>query len=142
MIDDVSYVFGGYRTVAFSSGTGYRVDNDAFLFRLLEAGQWSPLVCKVKQGSAYAVFSLRFDWLIQQIFDSSIYGPLFGSNDLHMWYSNNYALGQQTNGSINVGHSYEQPAGAHALCGAKKKFVYTDFVAFHVKRVQAGCALF
>ncbi len=55
MIDDASYVFGGYRTVAFSSGTGNRVDNDAFLFRLLEAGQWSPEVCKVKQGNVHAV---------------------------------------------------------------------------------------
>jgi hypothetical protein len=55
MIDDVSYVFGGYRTVAFSSGSEWRADNDAFLFRLLEAGQWSPVVCKVKQGNAYAV---------------------------------------------------------------------------------------
>ncbi len=55
MIDDISYVFGGYRTVAFSSGAGSRADNDAFLFRLLEAGQWSPMVCKVKQGGANAV---------------------------------------------------------------------------------------
>ncbi len=55
MIEDVSYVFGGYRTVTFSLGSAWRVDNDAFLFRLLEAGHWSPVVCKVKQGNAHAV---------------------------------------------------------------------------------------
>ncbi len=60
MIDDVSYVFGGYRTVAFCSGIGSRADYDAFLFRLLEAGQWSPVVCKVKQGNDKAVRSINF----------------------------------------------------------------------------------
>jgi hypothetical protein len=82
--------------------------------------------------------------VIQQIYDGGNYGPVFGGgNDLRMWDTNNYALSQQTNGYTNVGTSYDQPAGgAYALSGVHNNFTYTDFVAFHVKRVQAGCASF
>ncbi len=60
-----------------------------------------------------------------------------------MMWSGNYALGQKTDGMTNVGYSYEEPAGGpFALCGARKILVYSDFVAFHVKRVQTGYVLF
>jgi hypothetical protein len=138
MIDDASYVFGGYRTVAFSSGTGNRADNDAFLFRLLEAGQWKPVVCKVKQGGANAVCFMSMVSLMQQILDNVNYGPTFGGgSDLMMWNTTNYTLNQQTNGSTNVASYFIQPAGGpYALCGAPNSFVYTDFVAFHVRRIN------
>ncbi len=80
---------------------------------------------------------------MKQIYDGAGVAPWFGSgSDLYMW-GDKYALGQQTNGNSTVGASYDQPAGGpYALCGAQSNFVYTDFVAFHVKRVQAGFASF
>ena len=94
------YVFGGYADLPWASSGGYRPSSNAFLFAL----QYPSGVAPVKMPLTQAPHP-------NAMYDVSSHGPSFGgSHDIYVADNAN----SNSTSSINVGHSYQLPAGQNA----------------------------
>ncbi|XP_076099515.1 interferon-induced protein 44-like [Mytilus galloprovincialis] len=90
-------VYGGYTSLSWTSGNGYRVDGNSFLFRLYQNGNYKPVKLPVTI-SRYSIY------------DHSTYGPTFGGGHSLPTFQNTVASSggyfQFNNPSFSFGHSY------------------------------------
>ena len=98
------FIFGGYTSVAWSSVYGYKSDNMAFLFSLVNPAN-IPLKLKIKSGDEQ-----------RAVYHDSDCGPAFGGLNLRncIWGRDlivNDASNSNTNSYINItsSSSYEAP---------------------------------
>ena len=100
-------VFGGYTAVPWTSGGGYKTDNTAFMFSLINPSN-KPSRMKVKANGQNAVIH------------NSSYGPIFGDgHDLIIWGDSN-----SNKKSYVTPRSYEIPTEIHDP--ANGKFLHGD----------------
>lgn len=89
------FIYGGYTSLSWKSVGLFQPDNNAFLFRLYQNGNWKPVKMPVKNAQ-------------HAIYDIATYGPTFGAYDLHTFSSTVNFDGTtfNLNGNTNFGVSY------------------------------------
>ena len=102
-----SYIFGGFASINWDGSSGYKSDQNAFLFSLTNRDN-KPRKIRQKRNTAYSIYC------------DPTYGSTFGgSHDLHICNSANTT----ENSYSKLGHSYEHPQpseGQSYLAGSNK----------------------
>jgi hypothetical protein len=139
-------VFGGFRVLPYRRDAQDGNDDNSFLFRLMAADVFSPLVCKAiprKDRHVNHPCARRLCVHCMQVFDYDEYGLVFGGGfDLCFWHTNAYALGEENNGYNYVGDlmlsCFVRPAeGPQSLNnGERSGFVFSAFQVLLVKPVD------
>ncbi|CAH3166276.1 unnamed protein product, partial [Porites lobata] len=94
------YIFGGYTSKSWRSGSRYWYDSNAFLFSLVNKPGWGPV--RLPQTGKY---SSRRQYSIEDI---PSYGPAFGGgHDMHV---SDFASSNR-NSCSNLGYTYCPPSG-------------------------------
>ncbi|XP_071162519.1 interferon-induced protein 44-like [Mytilus edulis] len=96
MYNTNSSVYGGYTSLSWASTQGHQVDENSFLFRIYQNGNWKPVKMPVK-NTTYSIY------------DNGAYGPTFGGGYDLPSFTNTITLTGgyfQLNGALSFGHSY------------------------------------